>query len=148
MVEESVCNGLITLITGEKRPEWTPPHWILEKSNVNFNFNFSYVRLCDFDVPRVKWLNYLQKVEALIICRIQWSDLGLHYLLITLLGVYDNNGPHGWRGRGGGGAVHYTLEFIWPYLFSYIANIKVYSHSYICLQKGILFSYTTIRISW
>ena len=37
-----------------------PPNCILEKSN----FNFRHVRLCDLDIPREKWLNYLQTVET------------------------------------------------------------------------------------
>ena len=47
-------------------PELNLPHYILEESN----FNFRYVRLCDWDIPREKWLNYLQTVETLIRCRI------------------------------------------------------------------------------
>ena len=38
------------------------PHYILEDSN----FDFRYVRLCDLDIPREKWLNYLQTVETMI----------------------------------------------------------------------------------
>ena len=34
------------------------------------NFDIRYVRLCDFDIPGEKWLNYLQTVETLIRCRI------------------------------------------------------------------------------
>ena len=30
------------------------------------NFDIRYVRLCDFDIPGEKWLNYLQTVETLI----------------------------------------------------------------------------------
>ena len=39
-----------------------PPQYILEESNLNF----SYVRLCDLDIPREKMTNYLQTVEILI----------------------------------------------------------------------------------
>ena len=39
----------------------TLPHYILEESI----FNFSNVRLHDIDIPKEKWLNYLQIVEAL-----------------------------------------------------------------------------------
>ena len=49
---------------------------------------FSYVRVCDLDVPREKWLNFLQTVETLIRCHISVaSNLGLHCLPITLLWV-------------------------------------------------------------
>ena len=34
------------------------------------NFNFRYVQLCDVDIPREKWLNYLQAMETLIRHRI------------------------------------------------------------------------------
>ena len=44
------------------KTEWTPPHYILEDSN----FDLRYVRLCDLDILREKWLNYLQTVETLI----------------------------------------------------------------------------------
>ena len=37
------------------------PHYKLELSN----FNFRYVTLCDLEIPRYKWLNYLQTVEIL-----------------------------------------------------------------------------------
>ena len=39
-------------------------HYILEESK----FNSRYVKLCDLDIPREKWLNYLQTVENLIRC--------------------------------------------------------------------------------
>ena len=35
--------------------------------NPHNNINFRYVKLCDLDVPREKWLNYLQTVETLIL---------------------------------------------------------------------------------
>ena len=38
------------------------PHYILEDSNLDFR----YITLCDLDIPREKWLNYLQTVETLI----------------------------------------------------------------------------------
>ena len=60
------------------------PHYILEQPN----FNFRYVRLCYLDIPRGKWLNYLQIVETLIPHSTP-SDLGLHCLPITLLGSPD-----------------------------------------------------------
>ena len=67
----------------------SPTNYILEDSN----FNFRYVRLCDLDIPRGKWLNYLQSVETLInsgdpdqMLHFAVSDLGLHCLLITFLG--------------------------------------------------------------
>ena len=34
------------------------------------NFNFRYVQLWDLDIPREKWLNYLQTVETLIRCSV------------------------------------------------------------------------------
>ena len=34
------------------------------------DFDFSYVRQCDLDIPREKWLNCLQTVETLITRRI------------------------------------------------------------------------------
>ena len=36
-------------------------HYILDESNVNFG----YVKLYDIDIPKEKWLNYLQTVETL-----------------------------------------------------------------------------------
>ena len=60
------------------------PHYILEDSY----FNFRYVRLCDWAISTENWLNYLQTVETQI--RWAWSaasDLGLHYLPVTLLGA-------------------------------------------------------------
>ena len=53
------------------------------------NFILRYVRLCELDILRKKWLNYLQTVETLIRRRIfnAASDLGLHCLPVTLLGV-------------------------------------------------------------
>ena len=30
------------------------------------NFNYRYVKLCDSNIPREKWQNYLQTVESLI----------------------------------------------------------------------------------
>ena len=39
-------------------------HYLLEESYINFK----YVRLCDLDIPREKWLNCLQTVETLIRC--------------------------------------------------------------------------------
>ena len=33
-------------------------------------FNFRFVRLYDVDVPKEKWLNYLQTVETLIRCHV------------------------------------------------------------------------------
>ena len=44
------------------------PNYILEESN----FNFRYVWLCDQNIPREKWLNYLQTVKTLIRRRIPW----------------------------------------------------------------------------
>ena len=41
-------------------------HYILEESI----FDFRYVRLYDIDIPKEKWLNYLQTVETLIRSRV------------------------------------------------------------------------------
>ena len=38
------------------------PPYIVEDSN----FDFRYISLRDLDIPRKKWLNYLQTVETLI----------------------------------------------------------------------------------
>ena len=35
--------------------------WFIEESK----FSFRYVRLCDFDIPKEQWLNYLHTVKAL-----------------------------------------------------------------------------------
>ena len=50
-------------------------YYILEESN----FNFRCVRLWDLDIPREKWLNYLQTMETLIrpqFCSV-WSGSAL-----------------------------------------------------------------------
>ena len=53
---------------GPFNPLETPPHYILEDPN----FDFRYIWLCDLDIPKEKWLNYLQTAETLIIrCRMQ-----------------------------------------------------------------------------
>ena len=57
-----------------------PPQYILEESI----FSFRYVRLCDLDIPREKWFNFLQTVETLIRHRILQC---LRCLQITFLGV-------------------------------------------------------------
>ena len=46
-------------------------------------FDFKYVRLYDVDIPKEKWLNYLQIVETRIRCHILQSDLGLHSALFA-----------------------------------------------------------------
>ena len=48
-------------------------HYILEESN----FNFRYVGLRDLDIPRKKWLNYLQAVETNQTSHSEVFDLGL-----------------------------------------------------------------------
>ena len=58
---------------------------MLEESNCNFRYR--YVRLCDSDIPGEKWLNNLQTVETGQVPQNVASDLGLHCLPITLLGV-------------------------------------------------------------
>ena len=47
------------------------------------NFNFKCVWLWDLDIPKEKWLNYLQTVETMIRC----PYLDLQCLPFTLLGV-------------------------------------------------------------
>ena len=56
------------------------PNYILEGSN----FDFRYVRLCGLDIPREKWLSYLQTVET----HFAASDLGLHCFPNALFGDY------------------------------------------------------------
>ena len=51
----------------------TSPHCVLEESN----FNFRYIRLCDLDIPREKWLKYLQTVATDQTLSSGASDLGL-----------------------------------------------------------------------
>ena len=43
-----------------------PPHYIPKDSN----FDLRYVRLCNLDIPREVWVNYLQTVETRIRHRI------------------------------------------------------------------------------
>ena len=58
---------------------------MLEESN----FHFKYVRLCDLDITREKWLNNWQTVETLMMLHSGASDLGLYCLPVTLLGSSD-----------------------------------------------------------
>ena len=51
------------------------------------SFKFRYFGPCDLDIPREKWLNYFQIGETDQTPRSAASDLGLHSLLIILLGV-------------------------------------------------------------
>ena len=51
------------------------------------NFDFRYVRLYDLDIPREKWLSYLHTVATDQMPHSVASDLGLHCLPVTLLGV-------------------------------------------------------------
>ena len=53
-------NALSVAMLNPLWTEWTLPHYILEDSN------FKYVRLCDLDIPKEKWLLYLQTVETQI----------------------------------------------------------------------------------
>ena len=48
-----------------------PPRNILEDSN----FDFRYVALCELDIPREKWLNYLQTMETQSRRRVLWRLL-------------------------------------------------------------------------
>ena len=50
------------------------PHYILEDSN----FDFRYVWLCDSDISREKWLNYLQTVKTLIRCHVLWRLIWIY----------------------------------------------------------------------
>ena len=71
-------------LTHYRRNELT--HTIYWK--IDSNFNFRYVRLCDLDILREKWLNYLQTVaNPDQMPHSAASDLGLQCLPITLLGV-------------------------------------------------------------
>ena len=45
------------------------------------------IQLCNLDIPREKWLNNLQTVKTDQTPRSAESDLGLHGMPITLLGV-------------------------------------------------------------
>ena len=47
------------------------------------HFQFRYVRLYDIDIPKEKWLNYLQAVETDQTLHYVVSDLGLHCLPVT-----------------------------------------------------------------
>ena len=52
------------------------------------NYDFRYVRLCDLEIPKENGLNYLQIVETPDqMQHSAASDLGLHCLPNTLLGV-------------------------------------------------------------
>ena len=53
------------LPTPQPRP---PAYYILEESN----FDFRYTRLCDLDIHKEKWLNYLQTAETLNRRRVLW----------------------------------------------------------------------------
>ena len=68
---------------------YSPMLYILEDSKCDFRD----VRLCDLDIPREKWMNYLQTEDSVIMQtpRSAVSDLGLHCLPITLLGSPDYN---------------------------------------------------------
>ena len=61
----------------------SPTQYRLEDSN----FDFRYVRLCNLDIHREKWLNYLQTGDPDQMPHSAVFDLGLHCLPITLLGV-------------------------------------------------------------
>ena len=43
------------------------------------------IRLCDLDIPREKWLNYLQTVDPNQMPHTAVPDLDLSYLSVTLL---------------------------------------------------------------
>ena len=65
--------------------EGTPPHYILEDSN----FNFRYVRQCDLDILREKMFElFANSGDPDQIPHSAASDLGLHCLPVTLLGVF------------------------------------------------------------
>ena len=65
------------------QPTPTPQHYILEDTN----FDFRYVRPCDLDIPREKWLNCLQTVETLIRGHILWPLIWVCTVCQFLLGV-------------------------------------------------------------
>ena len=52
----------VLILTLHPLKEKTLPHYIFEE----FIFNFKYVRLYDADIPKEKWLNYLQILRHLI----------------------------------------------------------------------------------
>ena len=52
-----------------------------------FVFDFKYDKLYDIDIHQEKWLSYLQKRDPDQRPRSVASDLGLHCLPVTLLGV-------------------------------------------------------------
>ena len=56
----------LCVLTNLLKIEYTLPHYILEE----YICNFRYVRLYDVDIPKNKWLNYLQTVETLIRCHV------------------------------------------------------------------------------
>ena len=57
--------------------EWTPPHCILEDSNSNFR----YVRLCDLDIFREKWLNnFVNNGVPDQTSRLSWSALFVNFV--------------------------------------------------------------------
>ena len=57
----------------------TPLHYILEESD----FNFKYVRLCDLDIPRGKWRNFLQTFWVCIVCQLPFGVLQTNRLRVT-----------------------------------------------------------------
>ena len=69
-------------------PLKTLPHCILEGSI----FDVRNVRLYDVDIPKEKWLNYLQTEDPDKTLCSAASDLGLHCLPVTSLGVSSDTG--------------------------------------------------------
>ena len=67
----------LTLFITNKLPYPHHTHYTLD----DLNFNFRYARLCDLDIPREKWLNYLQTVETPIRCHRSGSALFDEYPL-------------------------------------------------------------------
>ena len=59
-------NNLKQIRRAGARRKWTLQHYILEASN----FDFRYVRLCALEIPKEKFLNWLQTVGTLIRCRV------------------------------------------------------------------------------
>ena len=68
--------AIVTSIPEQPILDWiNSAHYILEESNFNIG---TYVRLCDLDIPREKWLNhmYVQTVDTLT------SEQGFYHVLV------------------------------------------------------------------
>ena len=89
------------------------------------NFHFRYVKLCDLDIPREKWFNYLQTVDTLIRCHFLRHLIWVCSLPITLLGVsrlqWDN-------------IAFYTpdIRSMWGYIVFAFPFIRSFIRTYVC----------------